>query len=163
MLNPSASFDPSDSRDRYPCPLCRIGQLSTMPFMETWGCGFCGQLFEDDQATRSLRLVDQSMPQAWNWDGRQWQRQPLTALEPIWLWQGLSVLLVVLPPAIVGISAYLFPPEPDAFLHELPFVWTGLTLLAHLFLVLYLITEYYQVPFIAYWQALPRFWSQRQH
>jgi hypothetical protein len=132
-----------------------------MPFMETWGCSFCGQLFLGDLIQRSLKTVDPSFPQTWYWDGYQWQRSLEPALEPRWLWQALSVLLIVLPTSLVGVSAYLFPPEPDSFLHELPIIWTGLTAIAHLVIVLYLITEYYQVPFVAYRQALQRIWTRR--
>lgn len=132
-----------------------------MPFMETWGCGFCGQLFLTNEQTQLLRAVDPSISRIWFWNGRQWQRQPAADLQPVWLWQGLSILLVMLPTTLIGVSAYLFPTDPNSFLHEFPVIWTGITFLAHLIIVIYLLTEYYQIPFLAYGQALKRLWTQR--
>lgn len=135
--------------------------------METWGCGFCGQLFlaktqtnlQTNLQTQVLRAVDPSIARIWFWNGRQWQRQPEADLQPVWLWQGLSILLVMLPTTLIGVSAYLFPTDPHSVLHEFPIIWTGVTFCAHLVIVIYLLTEYYQIPFLAYRQGLRRLWG----
>ncbi|MEM1367121.1 MAG: hypothetical protein AAGG02_03725 [Cyanobacteria bacterium P01_H01_bin.15] len=146
----------------YPCPICRHGEISTIALMDVFGCNFCQHLFEVSPNYDQLKTADSHLTLSWSWSGRAWRRAQAKdgALNPRLYWL-LGGIFVFLPPSLVGLAAYLFPPMPGSNLAWLPWAWTGLTLLTHLGFLLWLMLEYYQFPLQLYLQALNRRWFTR--
>lgn len=143
--------------ETYPCPVCRSGEVSALPMMEdTFSCQFCQHLFQADFSQQLLKMMDSEIPLSWYWNGKRWSSPYRKGIEIGWEYAIAAVLFLVLPPFIVGTGAYLFPPVPGTPLAWLPTAWTLLTLLTHLGILLWLITEYYQFPVVMYIQAVIR-------
>ncbi|ACK65387.1 conserved hypothetical protein [Rippkaea orientalis PCC 8801] len=137
----------------YTCPVCRHGKISALPLMEAFACSFCRHIFTANLEKQAITMADGQLPLTWYWTGRNWQG--MTDQNRFGLGYGLgAIAFVLLPTAIVGLGAYLFPPLPGSRLSWFPLFWTGLTLLAHLACLLWLILEYYQFPLYLYLQAL---------
>jgi hypothetical protein len=131
----------------YLCPICRHGQIAELPLMEAVSCNFCRHIFTVNLSNQTVQVVDSSQPMSWRWDGRTWlaayqEDQHLAIL--VWI---LCLGLVLLPSAIVGIAAYIFPPLPDSPWARFSSVWTLATLILHGVMVAWVLAEYYQVPF----------------
>jgi hypothetical protein len=157
MFSSTSSTQPSlNSHDVYSCPICRHGQVSSLPLMDVFGCNLCGRLLQLDVKQQSLKTIDGSSPLVWYWNGRGWQGLPRSRGQLGWEAKLLAISLVVLPTAIMGLSAYLFAPTPVQFLDWFPFVWTGLTFMLHLLMVLGLMADYYQFPVVAYLRGVNR-------
>jgi hypothetical protein len=148
----------SETIERYNCPICRYGKVQSMPLMETLGCNGCGYLFFLDPINRSLRIADSTIPLTWYWNGKRWQGVPNAGNKMDWGTKLLAGITVLLPPLLVGLSAYVFPPDPSSALSWFPTAWTVLTFLSHLGLVMYLVGEYYQFPYRLYLQSTLRHW-----
>ena len=143
--------------ETYPCPVCRSGEVSALPMMEdTFSCQFCQHLFQADFSQQLLKMMDSEIPLSWYWNGKRWSSPQRKGIEIGWEYAIAAVLFLVLPPLIVGTGAYLFPPVPGTPLAWLPTAWTLLTLLTHLGILLWLITEYYQFPVVMYLRAVIR-------
>ncbi|HEY9645238.1 MAG TPA: DUF2396 family protein, partial [Chroococcidiopsis sp.] len=104
----SLSYDES-----YLCPICRHGQISSLVLMDAFACNFCRHIFTANLAEQTVQVVDSSQPMSWRWNGRTWRfaHQPddLNLTVMIWL---IGAVLVMLPSALVWLSAYTFPPLP---------------------------------------------------
>jgi hypothetical protein len=75
----------------------------------------------------------------------------------------VSLALVLLPPVLVWLSSYTFPPLPDSSWAWVPRLWLGLTSLFHLLLVLWLLVEFHQIPlYLAFKVRLQAWLRQRQ-
>lgn len=128
------------------CPVCRHGEITGLVLTEAFACNFCRHIFTANLHEQSVQVVDSSQPMSWRWNGRGWQvayQDDLNLTIVIWL---VGVALVVLPSAIVGLSAYTFPALPGSPWAWFPTVWLGCTFLVHFLLVTWLMVEHYQLP-----------------
>ncbi|MDP8935092.1 MAG: hypothetical protein M3N42_13370, partial [Cyanobacteriota bacterium] len=58
MLTFKKSTRPFNDQDTYPCPVCRTGQISTMPMMDALACNFCQHIFTASVERQSLQMAD---------------------------------------------------------------------------------------------------------
>lgn len=140
-LHSQLTFD-----DSYLCPVCRHGQITGMALMDAFSCDFCRHIFTANLQNQSVQVVDSSQPMSWYWTGRRWQaanREDLNLTLVIWL---VAAGFVLLPPGIVWLSAYTFPPLPGSRWEWFPVVWLGCTFTLHLGLMMWLLVEHYQLP-----------------
>lgn len=134
--------------DSFPCPVCRQGKIEALVLTEAFACEFCRHILSANLPEQQVKIVDSSQPLTWLWNGTRWRlargenAQELSAIVLL-----TATMLIVIPAGIVWLSGALFPPlEPTS---AVPFatLWAGITLAAHLGFVLWLIGEYYQIPF----------------
>lgn len=133
-----------DYQGSYRCPVCRHGFIAGLTLMDAFACNFCRHIFTANLVTQTVQVADSSQPMVWHWNGQRWlsgafQERHVTALIG---WVAMAV--VVLPPTLVGLSAYTFPPLPGSGWAWFPMAWAGSTLLIHLAMVGWLLAEYYQ-------------------
>ncbi|HLO51116.1 MAG TPA: hypothetical protein VK211_22065 [Kamptonema sp.] len=140
----------------YPCPVCRWGQISTLPLMEALACDFCQHIFIANVERQVLKMADREPPMTWRWNGRNWIGAHLEGVELGWGYLVAAVGLIFLPPTLLGFAAYYFPPIPGSRLSWFPTAWTGLALVSHLGIVLWLVTEMYQFPVAVYLRVIRR-------
>jgi rubredoxin len=157
LSHAAAPERPLDYHDSFPCPVCRYGKISTLSLMDAFACDFCRHIFTANLEQQSLKMIDSSLPLTWYWNGGQWQGTARSGVETGWETWVLATAFVIFPPALVGVSAYLFPPLPGSPLSWLPVFWTGLTFLLHLACVLWLVVEYYQFPLLIFMRT----WTQQ--
>lgn len=148
--------------DSYICPICRHGQISALTLMDAFACNFCRHIFTANLQNQTVQVVDSSQPLSWRWDGRGWQSTHrddpgLTAV--IWF---VSLVLVLIPAAIVGLMSYLFPPLSGSVWSWFPSVWLGCTLGVHLLMVSWLLAEHYQIPIYVANRVRIRDWLGRR-
>jgi|GEM_PF-222190 len=137
--------------DRYPCPICQYGQIAELTLMDAFACDFCRHIFATNLSEQTVQVVDSAQSMGWRWNGRRWQ--PVVAAHTgadhttvalgLWL---VGILLVTLPPLIVGAAVYIFPPLPDSRWPWFPLAWLACTFAVHLGMVSWLLAEYYQLP-----------------
>ena len=134
--------------DSYPCPICRQGSIQAIVLTEAFSCEFCRHIMSVDISTQQVQVVDSSQPLTWVWNGQRWQlSRGEKANELSALVIGTAIALTIIPASLVWLSGAIFPPlEAGA---KIPFstVWSLITLLAHTTFVIWLIGEYYQIPF----------------
>ncbi|MDJ0510644.1 MAG: hypothetical protein QNJ64_15525 [Crocosphaera sp.] len=139
--------------DAYYCPVCRHGEISTLPLMEAFSCNFCRHIFTANLDKQAITIADSQLPLTWYWTGKRWQS--LRSSPRIqWGYRLLALTFVLLPTSIIASGAYLFPVLPDSSLWWFPWLWVGLTFLSHLSCLLWLVIEYYQFPLSLYFEAL---------
>ncbi len=151
-LNKSLSY-----QGAYPCPVCRLGQIEALVLMDALACDFCQHIFTANQEKQQLQMADRQPPLTWRWNGRMWVGAHLKGVEVGWGYLLAAVMLVILPPTLIGLAAYTFPPEPGSTLSWLPVFWTLLAFLSHLAILGWLVIEFYQFPVGMYLRAM------RQH
>ncbi len=134
----------------YPCPVCQHGQISQMVLMESFACNFCRHILSADLARQTVRLEDSSQGFQWQWTGQAWRSLHQPSLPFTSTLAGVAIFLVILPPTLVGLGYYTFPPLPDTSWHWFPLAWIGLTFLTHLGLVLGILMSAY--PSLAFWR-----------
>lgn len=150
MFNNNTYNQQLNEKGIYPCPVCRCGQVTTMTLMEAMNCDTCSHIFVPDWEQQQLQLADGEMALTWYWTGKRWKDTYSAGFEPHWgYWLG-AFLFVSLPPALVGLSAYLFPPLPGSRGAWFPVVWMGIVFVTHLLCLIWLVIEYYQFPFFLY-------------
>ncbi len=140
------SHRPLSFQDEYLCPVCRHGQIANLTLMDAFACDFCRHIFTANLNDQSVQVVDSSQPMSWRWNGRAWQvahRDEFNLTLVIWI---VSIFLVVLPPTLVWLSAYTFPPLPDSGWAWFPIAWAIGTFAIHFFMVFWLMAEHYQLP-----------------
>jgi hypothetical protein len=132
----------------YICPVCRHGQISTLPLMDAFACNFCRHIFTADLRNQTVRVEDSSQPVTWRWNGRGWQgaatHVDVDLRIIIWL---IGTALVTLPPGLIWLSSHTFPPMRGSAWYWFPTVWVCLAFLSHFLFVAWLFVEHYQVPF----------------
>lgn len=101
-------------------------------------------------------MADRQPALSWRWNGRNWIGAHLEGVEFGYFYWVAAIALAILPPLLIGLAAYTFPPVPGTPLSWLPAVWTLLTFFAHLTLVGWLVAEFYQFPVKAYLRAVWR-------
>lgn len=139
---------PLNLDDSFPCPICRQGKIEALVLTEAFACEFCRHILSADLPAQQVQVVDSSQPLTWLWNGQRWRltrgdnAQELSVLVLL-----TAAVLIVIPAGIVWLSGTLFPPLHQT--NAVPFstVWALVTLGAHLAFVLWLIGEYYQIPF----------------
>jgi len=143
-LSPNLEARVLDFQGSYLCPICRHGSITGLTLMDAFACDFCRHIFTANLSEQTVQVVDSSQPMTWRWNGMRWlsgawQDGQFTAL--IWLVGGG---VVVLPPLLVGLSVYTFPPLPDSRWAWFPVAWATATLVVHLVMVGWLLAEHYQ-------------------
>lgn len=138
----------------YPCPVCRLNQLQAMPLMDAMACDCCRHIFVADLDRQQLKMIDRHPPLTWHWTGKTWKGAHVEEVNWGWTYWIFALGFVVLPTSLIGIAVYTFPPEPNTPLSWLPFAWIGLTFLAHLVIIGWLVTEFYQFPVRIYLRAI---------
>ncbi|MDJ0553491.1 MAG: hypothetical protein QNJ68_03445 [Microcoleaceae cyanobacterium MO_207.B10] len=139
----------------YTCPVCYHGQISGITLMDAFSCNFCNHIFTADLVEKSLKIADSYSPLVWRWNGRRWEGNHPN-MKWSWAIKLLAVAFVLLPTTLMGLAAYTFPPMPGSTLCWLPIVWTGLTFISHLIIMVSLVISYYQFPLKLYLQSVGR-------
>lgn len=150
MRSPKNKSPRLDYHGLYPCPVCRLGQVRTLPLMEALACDCCHHIFTADLEKQLLKMADRQPPLTWHWNGKNWIGAHLEGFEWGWIYWLFAIALVILPTTLIGLAAYTFPPEPGSRLSWLPAAWTGLVFVSHLGIVGWLVIEFYQFPVRAY-------------
>ena len=140
----------------YPCPVCRVGKIRDMPLMEAMACDFCHEIFTVNLEQQQLKMLSRQPPLIWRWNGLNWTETQLEGVELGWGYALGASAFVLFPTIIIGIVAYNFPLDPHAPVTWLPSIWTCLTFLVHLSIIVWLLIEIYQVPLGAYWRGIIR-------
>jgi hypothetical protein len=144
----------------YPCPACRCGTLTPITLTEALGCEICRHIFTLDMEQHLLKMVDREPPITWRWTGQNWRGQHIGQLEINWIYWFLGCVLVLMPPGLIAVSGLLFPPVSGSAWVWFPLIWASITLIAHLTMVIWMVTEAYQFPLLLYlrtrWQQLWR-------
>jgi hypothetical protein len=143
-----------DYQGVYPCPVCRVGKISHMPLMEAMSCDFCQQIFTVNVEQQQIKMPSRQPPLIWRWNGFHWTEAQIEGVEFGWGYVIAAVAFVLLPTTLIGIVAYNFPPNPETPLSWIPYIWTALTFLSHLAIIIWLLIEVYQIPVSAYWRAI---------
>jgi hypothetical protein len=150
--------NPLSYQETYPCPVCRCGDLSNIALMDAFGCDVCRHIFTIHPERQLLKMADREPSITWRWNGQNWKGEHIGNLEITWVYGLAALLLILFPPTLIGLSAFLFPPISGRFWAWFPIIWTAITFLSHLLLVLWLIAEAYQFPVFLYlrsrWQQL---------
>ncbi len=145
---PLQSNRPLDLSSIYPCPICRHGNIEAMVLTEAFACDFCRHILSVNLPQQEVQVLDSTQAIAWKWDGQHWRiarsgkQGDLSGLVVL-----TSILLIALPASLVGLAGFIFPPMNPAPRLSFANLWALLTLLAHAGLVLWLLGEYYQIPF----------------
>ncbi len=150
-----------DYQGIYPCPVCRLGKIKSLSLMEAFGCDCGKNIFTADLEKQLIKMPTIQPPLTWYWNGKCWQRGQLEGREWKWYHWLLVIGFIVLPTALVALSAYIFPATPGSNLSWLPTIWVGLAFLFHLGIVGWLIIEFYQFPFWTYLRISWRFLLER--
>lgn len=133
----------------YPCPVCHFGQLSNLALTEAFGCNACRHIFTVDSSQERLKIADREPAMVWRWNGQTWRGEHIGSLELSWFYWVVALLLILLPPGLVGLTAVIFPSANGGWL-SFPMIWTGIVFLTHLSIVLWLLMEAYQFPVLLY-------------
>lgn len=119
----------------YPCPVCRLGQIKALPLMDAMACDSCRHIFKGYLEKQRLFLADRQPSPIWCWNGRTWVGVHAEGMKLSWGYLLIATAFVLLPPTLIGLSAYFLLETPDTSKSWLPGVWTGLTFLSHLGLI----------------------------
>ena len=144
----------------YSCPVCHHGEISNLALMDAFACNFCSHIFTADLEKQVIEIADSQLPLSWRWNGRTWKRLQPEGVEIGWSYLLIALGFVLIPPSLIGISLYLFPPLPNSPLSWFPVFWIVLTFFCHLLTILWLVVEYYQFPINLYFRAIgQRLWG----
>jgi uncharacterized protein (DUF983 family) len=139
---------PLNLSDSFPCPVCRQGSIQAIVLTEAFACEFCRHIMSVDLQAQQVQVVDSSQPLTWLWNGEKWKlsrgkkADELSALVII-----TAIVLMIIPATLVWLAGTIFPPLSPSSHLSFSSIWSLLTLLAHSAFVLWLIGEYYQIPF----------------
>ncbi|HBL60577.1 MAG TPA: hypothetical protein DDZ80_19615 [Cyanobacteria bacterium UBA8803] len=158
MYSPQNSVNRLNYHGVYPWPICRLGQIQAMSLMDALACGSCRHIFTADLERQILKMSDRQPPLSWRWNGQNWIGAHLEGVAWNWGTWLLAVAFITLPTTLIGLAAYTFPPDPSSRLSWLPQVWTGLTFVSHLVLVVWLVMEFYQFPLRVYLRVRRQQW-----
>lgn len=148
---------PLNFNQRYPCPSCRVGKIETMPLMEAMFCDFCQEIFTVNLQSQQVKMPSRQPPLIWHWNGYNWDQGQIEGMELGWGYAVAGIAFVMVPTFLIGISAYYLPSSPMLF--WIPYIWTLLTFVLHLAIVIWVFIEIYQTPLAAYWRAVARWVS----
>jgi hypothetical protein len=147
--------------DRYRCPLCQHGQLSSLTLMDVFACDFCRHMFTANLENQVLRVEDSLQNLAWRWNGQRWLGigQGDGNLSGImWIF---CLGIMIFPALLVGLPMVIFEPLPGSAASWFPAFWFVSTLVGHGTVGAWLLMEYHQ--FAPYITAKTRFrlWRTR--
>lgn len=145
---------PFDTHGVYPCPVCRVGKISHISLMEAMGCDFCHEIFTVNLEQQQIKMPSRQPPLIWRWNGFNWAEAQLEGVELGWGYGLAATTFVLLPTTLIGLVAYYFPPSTNDILSWLPYIWTILTFLSHLSIIIWIFIEVYQIPVAAYLRAI---------
>ncbi|MEH2454804.1 hypothetical protein [Nostoc sp.] len=140
----------------YPCPVCRIGKISHMPLMEAMACDFCREIFTVNLELQQIKMPSRQPPLVWRWNGFNWTEAQLEGMELGWGYGVAAAAFVILPTTLIGIVAYYFPANLKEPITWMPYIWTILTFVSHLSIIVWIFIEVYQIPLAAYLRAITR-------
>ncbi|WP_430794780.1 hypothetical protein [Trichormus azollae] len=140
----------------YPCPVCRLGKISQMPLMEAMSCEFCQEIFTVNLELQQIKMPSRQPPLVWRWNGYKWNQAQLEGMELRWGYVVAAIAFVILPTTLIGIGAYYFSPGRNVPFSGIPYIWTVLTFLSHLSIMIWIFIEVYQIPIGAYLRAINR-------
>ncbi|MTJ11761.1 hypothetical protein FJR11_03950 [Anabaena sp. UHCC 0187] len=143
-------------QEDYPCPVCRIGKVSQMPMMESMYCDFCNEIFTINLELQQIKMPSREPALVWKWNGFKWTQSQLVGVDLGWGYGLAAMAFIILPTTLIGVTAYYFPPQSHVPLSWIPSIWTGLTFISHLAIIVWIFIEVYQIPFIAYWRGITR-------
>ncbi|MDF5721666.1 MAG: hypothetical protein PUP91_14545 [Rhizonema sp. PD37] len=143
-----------DYQGVYPCPVCHVGKITSMPLMEAMACEFCQQIFTINLEQQQIKMPSRQPALIWHWNGFSWTEAHLEGMEFGWGYLLASGAFIFIPTALIGIIAYNFPPHPDNAVSWIPYIWTIITFLSHLSIIIWLFIEIYQIPVRAYLRAM---------
>ncbi len=143
-------------RGVYPCPVCRVGKISNMPLMEAMYCDFCQEIFTVNLELQQIKMLSRQPPLLWHWTGSNWTQAQLESVDLGWGYGIAAIMFVLIPTFLISIGAFYFPPDPNIPLSWIPYIWTMLTFLLHLAIIIWLLIEVYQIPVTAYLRAITR-------
>ncbi|MTJ51512.1 hypothetical protein FJR38_01840 [Anabaena sp. UHCC 0253] len=156
MPNSPIFSTPLNWQQDYPCPVCHIGKISQMPMMEAMSCDFCHEIFTINLEQQQIKMPSREPPLIWSWNGVKWTQTKLGDVELSWGYGLAAIAFIVFPTTIIGITTYYFPPIPHDPVSWIPFIWTVLTFLSHLAIMVWILIEVYQIPIVAYLRAITR-------
>ncbi|PIG90565.1 hypothetical protein [Gloeocapsopsis sp. IPPAS B-1203] len=154
-------MNPLNLHDSYPCPVCRIGNITPLPLMDAMACDLCAQIFTVDLEQQQIKMPARQPPLLWNWNGKHWQDAQLEGVEFGRGYILAAIALVLLPPTLIGLVIWIHPPAAHTPLSWLPYVWAGLGFFAHLGIIVWLMIEFYQLPLRLWFRSLPQQLRQR--
>ncbi|MBE7386215.1 MAG: hypothetical protein F6J95_033095 [Leptolyngbya sp. SIO1E4] len=137
-----------DLNDSYPCPVCRHGTIQALVLTDAFACDFCRHILSADLKQQQVQVIDGPQAITWVWEGQRWRVAHGTRREEVSSLIVFSALvLIIVPASLVWLAGFIFPPLSPTSPITFPTLWAFLTFLAHLSLVLWLVGEYYQIPF----------------
>lgn len=143
-------------QENYPCPVCRVGKISQMLMMEAMCCDFCNEIFTVNLELQQVKMPSREPPLVWNWNGLRWTQARLASMELGWGYVLSAIAFVILPTTLIGVTAFYFPPHSHVPFSWIPSLWTLLTFLSHLGIIVWIFIEFYQIPILAYLRAMTR-------
>jgi hypothetical protein len=147
---------PFDYHGDYPCPVCHVGKITHMPLMEAMACDFCQEIFTINLEQQQIKMPSRQPPLVWHWNGFSWTEAQLEGVELGWGYGLAAISFIFFPTSLIGIAAYNFPPNINEPITWLPSIWTILTFLLHLVIIIWIFIEIYQIPVVAYLRAINR-------
>ncbi|BCL37079.1 hypothetical protein NSMS1_35260 [Nostoc sp. MS1] len=122
--------------------------------MEAMGCDFCHEIFTVNLEQQQIKMPSRHPPLIWRWNGFNWTEAQLEGVELGWGYGLAAATFVLLPTTLIGLVAYYFPPSTSDVVSWLPYIWTILTFLSHLSIIIWIFIEVYQIPVAAYLRAI---------
>ena len=144
MLNFTNLVTDFNYQGTYPCPVCRLGQIKALALMDAMACDSCRHIFNGYIEKQRLFLADRQPTQIWCWNGRTWVGAHAEGVKLGWGYLLIAAAFVLLPPTLIGLSAYFLLETTDRAESWLPGVWTGLTFLSHLGIIGCAVVGFYQ-------------------
>ena len=128
----------------YPCPVCRLGQIKSLPLIDAMACDSCRHIFTVSLEKQRLFMADRQPAQIWRWNGRTWVGAHTEGVELGWNYLLIASAFVLLPPTLVWLQAYFLLETSSKSESWLPAVWTFLTFLSHLGIIGCAVVGFYQ-------------------
>jgi hypothetical protein len=118
--------------------------------MDAMGCDVCHHIFTINVEQQIIKMVDREPALTWRWTGKTWKGEHLGNLELSWIYWLIGLSFVLFPPSLIALSALIFPPISGSAWSLFPFIWTTLSFLFHLLILLWLMAEAYQFPVLLF-------------
>ncbi|MBF2001803.1 MAG: hypothetical protein IGS50_06325 [Synechococcales cyanobacterium C42_A2020_086] len=157
-MSRTQSHSPFSTQSVYPCPACRLGQIQALPLMEAMACDTCRHIFTTNVERQRLLLADRTPALAWHWNGKNWTGAHVEGRRLSWLYWLSAAAFLLLPPMLIGVSAYMVSAEGE--LPRFSLVWAGLALLLHGALIGRSLLGFYRLPLGIFLRAIRRKWSR---
>lgn len=140
----------------YPCPVCRLGQLKALSMMDAMACNSCRHIFTASLDLQRLLMADRQPTLIWYWNGQTWLGAHTLDMKLGWGYLLIAVAFVILPPALIALSAYFLLQTPGTSNSWLPPIWAGLAFLCHLAMIGCAVVGFYQFSIATYLKVMQR-------